>query len=173
MNNKKRMMFLVDDDYYFITIKVLVILDTLGCCKHKLVDFRKLAFIIEFIKDDSSIKLYKDAVSYHENNKSYVNEKLFGIYYSANMQQSLLKRVILFLEKKQLVHLEKNDKYACIDVSIIYNKELKEVLESNMFNQDKENIKEIQGKIKRIKSIKYDTFIEKVFGDREVSKWDV
>ena len=173
MNNKKRMMYLVDEDYYFIIIKILLILDALGRGKSKFIDYRKLSFIIEFIKDDSTMKLFRKSIEHNKSSKLHIDERLFTVYYNANMQQALIKRVLFFLEKRQLIVLFKNDKYACIDVSIVDNKEINEVLSSSIFNEDKEHINEIRQNINKIKSIKYDTFIEKVFGNREVSKWDI
>ena len=41
MNNKKRMMFVFEEDYYYITMKIISILQYMNCINSKLVDYRK------------------------------------------------------------------------------------------------------------------------------------
>lgn len=45
MNSKKRMMFILEEDYYFITIKILSILIALECNIKPFEDYRRLAII--------------------------------------------------------------------------------------------------------------------------------
>ena len=45
MDSKKRMMFILEEDYYFITIKILSILKALECDKKPFEDYRKLGII--------------------------------------------------------------------------------------------------------------------------------
>ena len=47
MNSKKRMMFILEEDYYFITIKLLSILKALNCDIKPFEDYRKLGIIFE------------------------------------------------------------------------------------------------------------------------------
>lgn len=172
MDNKKRMMFVLDEDYYFITTKLLIILKSLKCYKNKFIDYRKFAFIIEFIKDSKGIELYKKSVERIDELTILEREELVNKYYNGNINQSIIKKVLFFLEKKELIRLEKNIKFNCIDVLLIKNKNLEEILSSEVFCGDIENVNEIYVNFNRIKTIKYESFIERIFGDSEVSKWE-
>lgn len=172
MDNKKRMMFVLDEDYYFVTIKVLIILKAIGGYKNKLIDYRKLSFIIEFIKDDRSMELYKKGIEKINELTIIERELLINIYYSGNVNQAFIKRVLFFLEKKELITLEKNIKFNCIDVLLLKNKRLEETLSSEIFYKDIERISKMCTVFNRIRTIKYDTFVEKIFGNSEVSKWE-
>ena len=62
MDSKKRMMFILEEDYYFITIKILSILKALDCEKNPFQDYRKLGIIFEFIKNDENICFLKKLI---------------------------------------------------------------------------------------------------------------
>lgn len=172
MDNKKRMMFVLDEDYYFITIKLLIILKGLNCYKSNFVDHRKLAFIIGFIKEDKNIDLYRKSICISGELTLFDRERLISMYCSGNIDQPIVKKVLFFLEEKGLIHLEKNIKFNCINVRLVKNKELEEVLSSENYQDDMKNVKEIHSGFTRVRSIKYESFIEKVFGDSEVAKWE-
>ena len=171
MDNKKRMMFVLDEDYYFIMIKVLIILNQLECYKKKFIDYRKLAFIIAFIKEDRDLDLYKRSIKGYDELNILERERLVNIFYRGKMDQPVIKRELFFLEKKKLISLEKNVKFNCIDVVLIKNKDLNKILSSDKFNNDIEKVNKIYKELNRVTSIKYDTFIERVFGNSEVSRW--
>lgn len=68
--------------------------------------------------------------------------------------------------------LEKNIKLTCIDVKITKNKDIKNTFSSGKFYYDIEKVDILYKQFNRIRSVKYDTFIQRVFGDSEVSKWE-
>ncbi len=171
MDNKKRMMFVLDEDYYFVTTKLLVILKSLGCYKSKFIDYRKLAFIIEFIKNDRSMELYKKSIERINELTILERELLINIYYNGNVNQTIIKKVLFFLEKKELIKLEKNIKFNCVDTLLLKNKDLEDTISSEVFGDDMKKVKEIYTNFNRIKTIKYSSFIERIFGSSEVSKW--
>lgn len=172
MDSKKRMMFNIDDDYYYITIKLIIILIQLDCFKNKFSDYRKLAYIILFIKSNESIKLFNKSVEDYDNLSIFEREQLISIYYKGCMYQPIIKRVLFFLEKKEIITLEKNNKFTCVDVKITRDKNIRNIFLSGEFDDDIEKVNILYKQFNRIRSVKYDTFIEQVFGDSEVSKWE-
>jgi len=172
MDKKKRMMFVLDKDYYFITIKLLIILNCLNCYKDKFIDYRKLAFIIGFIKDDKDIDLYKKNIRRSIDLNIFERERLINIYCNGNMDQPLIKRVLFFLAKKRIIILEKNVKFNCIDVVLVKDEKLDEILSSENLYNDIDKVKNIYDEFTRLRSIKYKSFIERIFGDSEVAKWE-
>jgi len=171
MDSKKRMMFVLDDDYYFITIKLLIVLIQLDCYKKQFVDYKKLAFIIAFMKENKDLYLFNKSISEYNNLDILEKERLVNIYYRGNMDQPIIKRILFFLQKKELIKLQKNPKYGSVDVSLIKNKNAYEILSSVEMVNDIEKIQCILKSFNRVKTIKYDTFIERIFGSSEVSKW--
>ena len=172
MNNKKRIMFTVDDDYYYITIKVIVVLIQLDCYKKKFIDYRKLAFLILFMKSSENINLLIKSIQDYNTLSIFEREKLISIYYKGCMEQPIVKRVLFYLEKRGLVKLIKNSKYICVDVLLNSEEEIDNIFLSEQFSEDRKNINKIYEQFNRIKSVKYDTFIKRIFGDSEVSKWE-
>lgn len=67
MDSKKRMMFILEEDYYFITIKILSILKALECDKKPFEDYRKLGIIFEFIKNEDNMSFLEKLLSYSSN----------------------------------------------------------------------------------------------------------
>lgn len=63
MDSKKRMMFVLDEDYYFVTIKILTIIYFIAGFNKTFVDYRKIPFIIELGRDSKRLKLYEKAIS--------------------------------------------------------------------------------------------------------------
>lgn len=173
MDNKKRMMFSIDEDYYFISIKILIILGELKCYTTKLVDYRKLALIIEFIKNKENFELFKELFLNDKKETIQKNKQILNIYFNASLNEPLIKKIILFLERKGLLELEKHNKFKSLDVKFIKNRKLENFLSELIFDEDRERIVYIKNNLDRVKSIKYDTFIEKIFGSGEVSKWDI
>lgn len=172
MDSKKRMMFNIDDDYYYITIKLIIILIQLDCFRNRFSDYRKLAYIILFIKSNESINLFNRSIEEYDNLSIFEREQLISIYYKGCVYQPIIKRVLFFLEKKQIIILEKNTKYACIDIKLSRDKNIKNIFLSDKFDDDIEKVNRLYKQYNRIRTVKYDTFIKRVFGDSEVSKWE-
>lgn len=82
------------------------------------------------------------------------------------------KKSIILSWKKDIITLEKNIKLTCIDVKITKNKDIKNTFSSGKFDYDIEKVDILYKQFNRIRSVKYDTFIQRVFGDSEVSKWE-
>lgn len=168
VDNKKRMMFVLDEDYYYITLKILVILKGLGCYKNSFVDYRKMAFIIEIIKDKENIRLYEKYMCNDEMD-IFENEKMISIYCSGNIKSNSVKRVLFFLGKQEIVTLEKNDRFNCIDIILNRNEKIKKLLSDEVMNTDLDRVEIVKRYFTRVKSVKYETFIARIFGNGEVS----
>jgi hypothetical protein len=163
MNSKKRMMFVLEEDYYFIIIKLLTILIGLDCKKKSFTDYRKLGFIFEFIKANENMNLFDKVFSGEELNL-FDNERLLKIFCDSNMDISVIKRVLFFLEKQNIISLEKNNKFSCIDVRLLYNSQINNLLNQDIFDEDIKNVKKIRKAINRVRSIKFETLQTKIFG---------
>lgn len=171
MNSKKRMMFILEEDYYFITIKILSILIALECNIKPFEDYRRLAIIFEFIKDDSNISFMKKLYD-RRSLDLFENERSVKIFCESKLDVSVIKRVLFFLEKQNMVTLQKNPKKGSIDVILLHNDLLKELVDEEIIKKDIENCVLIKNTIYRLRTLKLTTLQDKIFGYSEVTKWE-
>lgn len=97
MDDKKRIMFSIEDDYYFVTIKMLLILHRLDCYKSQFRDYRKLSILFEIIKNDENFNFICRRVS-EENLKMDLEnvQKSMDIATSTKLNMPLIKRILFF-----------------------------------------------------------------------------
>jgi hypothetical protein len=100
MNSKKRMMFILEEDYYFITIKILSILIALECDSKPFEDYRKLGIIFEFIKDNNNYFFFQKLMKQDEQN-IFDNEKAVRIFCDSKLAVAVIKRVLFFWKSKK------------------------------------------------------------------------
>ena len=167
MNSKKRLMFILEEDYYYLTLKTIAILKALKCDKKCLVDYRKICLIYEVIKDPSNIDLINKS-----NLDIFESNKLLNIAYSAKMNSAIFKRIIFFLEKKNIIRLEKNIKQESIDVYLCDSEEVKFLISENLLKEDIIKVEKLQKEISRIRSVKFSTLNNNIFGKSDVVLWE-
>lgn len=109
MNSKKRMMFILEEDYYFITIKLLSILKALNCDIKPFEDYRKLGIIFEFVKSQENTEFLEKLINQKEDN-IFDNEKSIKIFCDSKLNVSVIKRVLFFLEKQDMIEIRKTQR---------------------------------------------------------------
>lgn len=171
MDSKKRMMFILEEDYYFITMKILSILIALECNIKPFEDYKKLAIIFEFIKNDFNMSFLKKLCDKKELDL-FENERAVKLFCESKLDVAVIKRVLFFLERKDMVKLQKNSKNGSIDVLLLQNDLLKGLIEEGRIKKDIENCLFIKKTVKRLRTLKLSTLQEKIFGYSEVAKWE-
>ena len=171
MNSKKRMMFILEEDYYFITIKLLSILKALDCDIKPFEDYRKLGIIFEFVKSQENTEFLEKLINQKEDN-SFDNEKSIKIFCDSKLNVSVIKRVLFFLEKQDMIEMRKNPKNSNIDILLKINDKLRSLIETGLLEEDISRCLTIKKLLPRIRSLKLSTLQEKVFGYNEVTKWE-
>lgn len=168
---KKRIMFNKESDYYFIAYNTLLILHTLNCYKGKtnFYDYRKLIYILPFIAD----KYHLSIVMKNSRLRDEEIKTLEDIYIKAKLKEPILKAILFTLEKKGYLTLEKNNTRKSIDVKLAPNFIKKEFLQSDMFNNEIQNIISFKSYYQRLSFINFESLIDKLFKERGVIIWDV
>ena len=166
MNSKKRMMFILEEDYYFITIKLLSILKALDCDIKPFEDYRKLGIIFEFVKSQENTEFLEKLINQKEDN-IFDNEKSIKIFCDSKLNVSVIKRVLFFLEKQDMIEMRSN-----IDILLKINDKLRSLIETGLLEEDISRCLTIKKLLPRIRSLKLSTLQEKVFGYNEVTKWE-
>lgn len=170
---KKGIMYFSGNDFYFFSYSILICLDALGCVSGRLMkDYRKLAFLIDFTTDRDVLKLierYDERVVVNAVDREY----LFNSYTNGLVRRGEVLKILFSLEAKGLVSLSRSATGMQIDVSL--NREALPVglLDKNLFKNEYENIKCSAKIIKRISSLKFETFISSVYGSRGVKTWAI
>lgn len=171
MNSKKRMMFILEEDYYFITIKILSILKALQCDKKTFEDYRKLGIIFEFVKNQENMIFFEKLVNQKATN-IFDNERAIKLFCDSKLSVSVIKRVLFFLEKQDMIEMNKSQKNGNIDVLLKENDEFKSLIETDALKEDINRCLIIKKYIPKIRNLKLSTLQEKVFGYNEVAKWE-
>ncbi|ABR47070.1 hypothetical protein Amet_0845 [Alkaliphilus metalliredigens QYMF] len=173
MDSKKRLMFSLEEDYYYITLKILLILKHYECDKNPFIDYRKLSILFEIIKDEKTNHFVDGLIKKNFSDINLVdNDRIVDIVCNSKLNVPVIKRILLFLESKGIIQLFKNSKKNSIDVKLIKNSDAFEMLESENFSNDMERIRMIKEHVPNARWVKFRTLKEKLFGGNEVIKWD-
>lgn len=166
----KRLSFIKAEDIFFIIYNTLIFLDNLQCNSEKKIfkDWRKLVFIIYLVNDKRSIEILKEC-SRGVLNDQFTKE-LKRIYIEGAQNKNLVKYILLLLEKKKLICLVKGK--VELDVYLLENDEVKKFIKNELFDDEKENIKELRELFPKIRILSYKTLLEKIFKNNGVEIWE-
>ena len=159
---KKRMMFIQREDYNFLTYNFLILLNELNCVSEdkRFNDFRKIAYLVEFISNNIAIEEYTEI-------------ELSNIYLRAQLKKKLLSHLIITLKNKQYLGISLNTIHRTLDVWINKEKIPDDFFNSEHFFQEVSNIQKLKkfAKISPKQTLK--TMIEKLYNDRGVLTWEI
>ncbi|MEE6141203.1 hypothetical protein V2151_05085 [Bacillus cereus] len=173
-NVKKRIMFNRDEDYYFITYNILIILKAYGCknSKSKWIDYRKLSYLLPLVSNSSLLDLY---IRYIDDNRIPPKEDielLRDTYFKSKLRLKLITSILFTLEANQLVSLMKNDRRHTIDIWINQESISKTFFKSELFEAEVQNINKLKNTIPRLKSLSTKTLLERLYTNNGVSVWE-
>ena len=173
IENKKRIMYMSGEDFYFFTYNILIILKELGCTDGRVFrDYRKLPYVVDVISDQHLLNILK------RNNfgriKSPVDKKhLISSYTSCKIKTSEYLKLLFSLEKKGIVSLSSSKRSSQIDVSLNKGSIAKDFFKSEVFDNERQNISILNSEVQRISSINFETLIDKLYTAETDHKWAV
>ncbi len=173
IENKKRIMYMSGEDFYFFTYNILLILKELGCTDGRVFkDYRKLPYVVDVISDQHLLNILK------RNNfgriKSPVDRRhLISSYTNCKIKTSEYLKLLFSLEKKGLIKLSSSKKSSQIDVSLNKESIAREFFKSEFFDKERENISTLKSEVQRMSSINFDTLIDKLYTAEADHKWAV
>ena len=117
---KKRMMFIQKEDYNFLTYNLMILLYSLDCTDEskKFRDFRKTAYLIDFINSGGNIC-------------EYSQNELAIIYSKAQLKKQLISHLLVVLRNHDFIGVSINTKYNSFDIWLNLNK-----IPEDFFNRD-------------------------------------
>lgn len=174
-NVKKRIMFISNEDFYFIAYSILIILDGLNCIEGSKVfkDFRKLSYLISLIKN-SELKTYWNKLDARTRGRAAPlskaeREALLDSYYWSISKEAVIKRILFILEEKQMVKLTIT-KTKRLDVSMLSHMSIEKMFSHDVFDYEKSNLKAMIRSVKRINILSVDGFVEKIYSPYGVGR---
>jgi hypothetical protein len=174
LNVKKRIMFNRDEDYYFITYNILIMLHSFGCkdAKSKWADYTKLSYLLPLVADSSLLNLYIRYLDSYRIPSKDENELLRDTYFKSRLRVQLLTSILFTLETNKLISLTKNEKRHTIDIWINRDNISQALLKSNLFDIEIQNIDKLKKAIPRLKSLSTKTLLDRLYSNNGVSVWE-
>ncbi|MBV1928909.1 MAG: helix-turn-helix domain-containing protein [Gammaproteobacteria bacterium] len=162
-------MYLSGEDFYLYCYSVFVILDSLGCRDGKYFrDYRKLAFLTDIIGDDKIVYVISHSSGEKLNPKDY--ECLLDSYSNGLTLRSEILKLLFVLEKRGYVSLNRGRAQE-IDVTLTENNLPSGFLNSNVFESESKNMKDVSKKVGRLASLTLDTMLNKLYVENGVRTW--
>jgi hypothetical protein len=176
IDNKKRLMFVKGEDFYFLTYNILLILKVLkcNCGVRKFKDYRKLAFLIDFVSDYNLINIIKNG-SQRDLLNVLDRDLLMRTYSNGMIRQNELIKLLFTLEKNKFITLEKegdtNLVSVCINIENIPIDFLGD--NDNIFQSEIININTLKSQIQRLTNTNLDHMLQKLFDNYGIKRWAV
>ena len=159
---KKRIMFIPTEDYNFLAYNLLLFLNELGCHseKTKLRDFRKVAYLIEFISSSADLDTYD-------------TNDLSKIYLRAQLKKKLLSHLLITLKNKNYLDISLNTTHKTIELWLKKENIPEDFFDKEKFSRELFNIKKLikNQKITKVSLLK--KMVNDIFTTRGVLTWEV
>lgn len=169
---EKRLLYNNSEDLYFLAYNLILILSVLDCRTEKssFKDYRKLIFLIPIISREKSAQLllnyYKSGINPNKNIVKEINR----LYYDAIETITLLRYLLLILEKRNIIKIVTKDNK--INIYLLENETIKIFTQNPKFEKEKRRIIDIKGKVKSLKRLNYMTFVDNFFKANGVAIWE-
>ena len=159
---KKRLMFIPTEDYNFLAYNLLIFLDEMKCYneKTKFKDFRKIAYLIDFISSSANLD-------------DYELSELSNIYFKAQLKKKLLSHLIITLQNRGFLDISLNTTHRTIELWINKENIPKDFFDKEKFQREISNIKKLKKELKITKVSKLTKLVDAIFTNRGVSTWEV
>lgn len=168
-------MFSKEDDYNYIAYHILIILDFFECKSNekKWVDYKKIIYLYQFISNESLFELMQRAVNQDFKIDNVDYEILKDSYTNSFLKKQLVLLVIINLERNGLISIEKNVTRLTLDIYINDYEKLHSLISNPLFEEERENLKEIKKIFPQLRTMTLKTFLEKIYKRNGVQLWEV
>ncbi|WP_026883541.1 hypothetical protein [Clostridium akagii] len=175
MNNirlvKKRLMFSVAEDSYFLTYNIILILGLLQCINDKyLKDSNKIALLVTIIEKPQNIEVVRKVLNDKALNE-YDKNVLFDMYYNSRLRVRSVISIIFSLDKKEIINVRKSGK--TIDISLTGSNIYEKFISKTIFKDDVKAYEDIFSHVNKFKNIVYHTFDSVIFKGIKEEVWDI
>ncbi len=150
---KKRMMFIKEEDYNFLTYNIFIILNGLGCTAQKGVsmkDHRKLSFLIDFISDSRLIDILGSDSMKKSNKFNELDRELLNQSYTNSLLRIKTINQLIFTLSNEGYIIVTNKKLDKLSITLNKDKIENDFFRGGLFSIERGNIKRLKNLVKRI-----------------------
>lgn len=168
---RRRLMFSVAEDSYFLTYNIILILGMLKCTNNSyLKDSNKIALLVTIIEKTQNIEVIKKVLK-NEQINNYDKNVLFDMYYNSKLRMRSVISIIFSLDKKGIINVRKSGK--TIDISLVNNNIYINFIDKRLFEDDVKVYKDIFSNVGKIKQIISSTLNSMIFKSIKEDVWDI
>lgn len=171
MDDKKRIMFILGEDYYFITYSILIMLKYFKAIdsKHTFKDIRKINLVLDLISNNEALYILERAIKFKFNCKDLpILENCYSNYLK---RTPIFNRIIYILNHHKYITIHKNG--LIDDVNINVDVIDKEFFDNELFKDEIDNIKILKSLFKQINRMKYNSLLDRIFTNNGVLTWGI
>lgn len=169
--DKKRLMFISGEDFYFFAYSLFILLDCMGSKNGKFFkDHRKLAFLIPILADSKVIGIFERSEASEVKNVEDIS-LLRNLYSDGVSRQGEITKLLLMLEKKGYLVLKKGSSSGVIDISMKGSVFGSKGISKTKFSEEINNCKSIKKVFPRTTIILLESLLYKMFDERGVKRW--
>lgn len=163
-------MFSKGDDFYFLSYNILLILYGLDCvCGRRVFkDYRKLAFMIDFISNRS----LAITVTHTQLLINPVDRELFTrAYANGLLRLNQIIRLLFTLESQGLIELQREDGKDIVNVCLKSEAKSNPFFDKELFKLELTNLDILSKSIQRTSSLNLETLLTKLFDNHGIKTW--
>lgn len=168
--NKKRLMYIQSEDFYFLTYNIFILLKELGCVNEKRFfrDYKKISFLIDFISDPSLVYLIE------KERLTELDKKILAETYSSGLVRiKEMNKLIYSLAKRKVLNLSRRPSSHEVEISLNTNSIEKEFFSNELFKIEIDNINVIKQSVKRLSSLTIEGLESSLYKSRGVNTWQL
>lgn len=156
------MMFIQKEDYNFLTYNLLILLYTLKCTSpdKKFKDFRKVAYLIEFINSGGDVT-------------QYTRDELASIYSKSQLKKQLISHLLVVLRNHNYIGVSINTVNKSFDIWLNMEAIPTDFFDKKMFKKEIENINLIKKQAVFLNRLTVKTLVDKLFTSNNILTWEV
>lgn len=168
-DQERRLFFSTAEDLYFLTYNLLILLDALGATpKSPLRDVDTLPILITFVADSALLELLeRRSGKIPRSSRDY--QLLLSAESRARRKRPFVARLLFALHRRELIVLA--DQKSSTTVALSTTEQLREFLQSDLFEQERINGQRLRKLLPRGKMMSAETVHQRLFQDRGVQTW--
>lgn len=165
---KRRIMFVASEDFYFLTYTLFVLLNELRSFSHEnaLVDFRKLAYLSDFLGSDDDLALATTTVTLSSSGRS----RLTLIYDRAVSRRAAVERLIEALVYQGHISVVREVGQPG-RVHLVASPAIKAFVEDSTYQGERRRIKAMRKHLPQLRTMTVSRMRERLFDERGVRTW--
>ncbi|MFC4218976.1 hypothetical protein [Flagellimonas marina] len=162
---KKRMMFIMGEDYNFLAYNIFIILNGLGCISGRsfLKDHRKLSFLIDFVSDSKLLDvLEKQIRNYNASLNEYDKDVLNQSFTNSVLRMKTINQLIYTLNNEELIQVEEK-KLEVLNVTLVKQAVDSGFFRGGTFKIERDNLKRLKSLVPRISILDISNLLSQLY----------